>query len=212
MSEFLIQSFVTLLVIVNPFAVVAIFVMLTKNASVSTQRLVAKRSCLISLALLLIFAFVGDFLLSAMNISEAAFRITGGFLLLLSAIEMVRSNNDNDKHSLSECGELSRKQADDISVFPIAIPFVAGPGAITSTVILMRQAGEFGYIAELGLLAVVVSMIVITYCCLLCSDRIMKVLGVTGTNVLTRVFGIVLTAVCIQSIINGVIAASKLAN
>jgi multiple antibiotic resistance protein len=204
MFEFIIQAFVTLFVIINPFAAIPIFVSLTKNDSFSAKRAIAKRSCIISLILLFIFALLGDFLLKTMNISEGAFRITGGFLLLLSAMDMVRSKSSN-------CFDTGLDaSASDVSVFPLAIPFLAGPGAITSVVILMRQARQFGFTVEVALIALLIVMIFITFICLLLSDRLMKIFGITGTNVLTRVFGIVLSAVSIQNIINGVAEILKI--
>lgn len=204
MVDFFVQAFITLLVIINPFAVVPIFASLTKHDSFDIKKTVAKRSCLISIALLLLFAIIGDFLLGAMKISEAAFRITGGFLLLLSAIDMVRSKSDYTMSQNESCAQKTMTHVNDICVFPLAIPFLAGPGAITSTVVLMRHAEHIDMMAQLGLIFILIFVIALTYLCLLASDRILKKVGVTGTNVLTRVFGIVLSALCIQGIINGI--------
>ena len=197
MYNFLTESFVALLVIINPFAVVPVFSSLTAESSLIQKRYVARRSCIISILLLLLFAFIGDFLLKTLHITEAAFRITGGFLLLLTAIDMVRFD-------MTDKNDASCRAGQDISVFPIAIPFLAGPGAITSTVILMRQATTISMSAQVGFLILLLVMMLLTYVCLIVSDRIMRVVGVTGTNVLTRVFGIVLTALSLQSIINGI--------
>lgn len=210
MSDFIVQSFITLLVIINPFAAVPVFVSLTHKDTFETKKIVARRSCFISIILLLIFAFIGDFLLDAMKISEAAFRITGGFLLLLSAVEMVRSKPGHVSNEISNENSIHQhERLNNISVFPLAIPFLAGPGALTSTVLLMRQAQVIDIYAQVGLLVILVFMISFTYGCLIVSDRILKIVGLTGTNVLTRVFGIVLSALCVQSIINGILAAIK---
>lgn len=202
MHEFLWQTFVTLLVVIDPFAVVPVFISLTRNDSTTLKRKTAKKACLIGACLLVSFAFLGDKLLNAMNITEPAFRIAGGFLLLLAAIEMVVAKNTGLR---SPTGDETKEaiQRDDISVFPLAIPLIAGPGAITSTVVLMRQAESMGYLVQAGVVILAVFVIYITYLALKQGDRIMKLLGVTGTNVLTRVFGIILAALAVENILTG---------
>ena len=145
---------------------------------------------------------IGDKLLDAINITEPAFRIAGGFLLLLAAIEMVVAKNTGFR---SPTGDETKEaiERDDISVFPLAIPLIAGPGAITSTVVLMRQAEAMSYLAQAGVVALAILVIYITYLALKQGDLIMKLLGVTGTNVLTRVFGIILAALAVENILTG---------
>lgn len=209
MNEFLLQAFVTLLVIVNPFAVAPIFVSLTQNDTLTVKRRVAKKACLISVILLLAFAFAGDKLLDLMRISPEAFRITGGFLLLLAAIDMVLSKGGCAPEQSGDSKRDGHKH-DDICVYPLAIPLLSGPGALTSTVLLMREAHTLHFHAEIGVICVVLAVSAITLISLLLADRLMKVLGVTGTNVLTRVCGIILSAVSIDTIIKGVITVIKL--
>jgi multiple antibiotic resistance protein len=209
MNEFFLQALVTLLVIINPFAVVPIFVSLTQDDSFAVKKKIAKKACLISIILLLSFAFAGDKLLDLMRISPEAFRITGGFLLLLAAIDMVLSKGGSTKSSGNGSGGMDKR--DDISVYPLAIPLLAGPGALTSTVLLMREAHNIHLSAEISVIAVVILVMIITLTSLLLGDRLMKILGVTGTNVLTRVCGIILSAVSIDNIIKGVVAVIKLA-
>ena len=204
MNEFLLQAFVIMLVIVNPFAAVPVFVSLTQNDSFDTKKKVAKKTCFISVVLLLVFAFTGDKILDLMRISPDAFRITGGFLLLLAAINMVMSKDTGS----SDQGSGSPKY-DDISVFPLSIPLLAGPGALTSVVLLMREAQEMSISACFGLIAVLIVVVLITLGSLLVGDRLMRILGTTGTSVLTRVFGIIIAAVSIDSIIKGVLSVVK---
>lgn len=201
-SEFLWQTFVTLLVIIDPFVVVPVFISLTRNDTKAAKEKTAKKACKIAIILLVTFAFLGDKLLDVMDISEPAFRIAGGFLLLLAAIEMVVAKNTGFR---TPTGDETKEaiQKDDISVFPLAIPLLAGPGAITSTVVLMRQAETMGYLMQASVIAIVIFVLYLTYLCMRLGDRIMKVLGVTGTNVLTRVFGIIVAALAIQNIISG---------
>lgn len=208
MNEFILQAFVTLLVIVNPFAVAPIFVSLTQSDSFAVKRKIAKKACLISVILLLVFAFAGGKLLDLMRISPEAFRITGGFLLLLAAIDMVLSKGGS---ASSGDAKTDAHKHDDICVYPLAIPLLAGPGALTSTVLLMREANTMHFNAEIGVICVVLAVSAITLTSLLLGDRLMKILGTTGTNVLTRVCGIILSAVSIDNIIKGVITVIKLA-
>ncbi len=210
-NEFFLQAFVTLLVIVNPFSVVPIFVSLTQNDSVSVRRKVAKKACLISITLLLSFAFAGDMLLDLMRISPEAFRITGSLLLLLAAIDMVLSKGVCASNSSNQDASIDAGKRDDVSVFPLSIPLLAGPGALTTVVLLMREATELNFQAVIGVICVVFLVITIAWGSLLIGDRLMRVLGMTGTNVLTRVFGIILAAVSIDGILKGLIAVFKLA-
>ena len=208
MSQFLWQAFVTLFVVIDPFAVVPMFVALTRNETTANKRHTAFKSTVIATILLLSFAFVGDKLLDALSISEPAFRIAGGFLLLLAAIEMVVARASGIRTTTGDEDEEAAHR-DDISVFPLAIPLIAGPGALTSVVVLMRQAEVMDLKASLGVVLILMSVLLITYLSLLMSDRLMKLLGVTGTNVMTRVFGIILAALAVQNMINGIIMVVK---
>jgi multiple antibiotic resistance protein len=202
MNEFLWQAFVTLLVIIDPVAVVPMFVALTRNEPTSYKHRTALKATIIATVLLLTFAFMGDKLLDAMSISEPAFRIAGGFLLLLAAIEMVVVRQSGIRSTTGdETAEAVHRE--DISVFPLAIPLIAGPGALTSIVVLMRQAETINTTASLGVLIILIIVLCITYLSLLVGERLLKILGVTGTNVLTRVFGIILAALAVQNMING---------
>ena len=131
-----------------------------------------------------------------------------GFLLLLAAIEMVVARASGIRTTTGDEDEEAAHR-DDISVFPLAIPLIAGPGALTSVVVLMRQAEAMDLKASLGVVLILIAVLLITYLSLLISDRLMKLLGVTGTNVMTRVFGIILAALAVQNIINGIIMVVK---
>lgn len=208
MQGFLWQAFVTLFVIIDPLAVLPMFIALTRNESIAHKRRTALKASVIATILLLTFAFIGDKLLDAMGISEPAFRIAGGFLLLLAAIEMVIAKTSGIRSTTGdEAAEAAHR--DDISVFPLAIPLIAGPGGLTSIVVLMRQAEGISFLAELGVIIILIVVLLITYLSLLVGDRILRILGVTGTNVLTRVFGIILAALAIQNIITGVTVVVK---
>lgn len=203
MDDFLWQAFITLLVIIDPFMVVPVFIGLTKNDSSKQRQATAKKACIIAAVLLLFFGLAGDKLLDALGISQAAFRIAGGLLLLLAGIEMVMANPTNSRApNTVEEEEASHK--DDISVFPLAIPLIAGPGSMTSIVVLMREAENIGIVSQIGVITLGITVVIITYIAMRLSTKLMKLLGVTGMNVLTRVFGVIVAALATEHIVNGV--------
>jgi multiple antibiotic resistance protein len=137
-----------------------------------------------------------------MNIGLPAFRIAGGILLMLLSIDMVMARQTGLRATTAGEQEESTHRA-DISVFPLAIPLIAGPGALTSVVLLMGRAD--GDIMAQGLvLATLIAMLLITLACLLTASKVIRFLGVTGINVVSRVAGIVLAALAVQYVIDGV--------
>ena len=152
--------------------------------------------------LLLLFAFAGEILLRALGIGLPAFRIAGGVLLLLLAIDMLFAHRLGFQR-LTEGENREAGRADDISVFPLAIPLIAGPGALTTMVLLMgRTGGELT--AQMTLIGVLVVVLVITLGVLLAANRVVSVLGQTGVNVVSRILGILLAALAVQLILDGV--------
>lgn len=209
MVELLSTAFVTLIVIIDPFAVVPMYVALTRSQSADEKKATALKATAIGTIILISFAFAGDKLLDAMNISEPAFRIAGGFLLLLAAMEMVMARTSGGMQSTTGAETKEAIHRDDVSVFPLAIPLIAGPGAMTSVVVLMRKAEAMGPVAMAGIIGVLLLTLLLTYISLRAGDRMMETLGVTGTNVLTRVFGIILAALAVQFMINGAVEVVK---
>ncbi|MBY0461672.1 MAG: MarC family protein [Alphaproteobacteria bacterium] len=206
--EFFLQSFAAIFIVMEPFSVVAVFVGLTESLSILERREIAKKACLISFAFLMTFAFIGDELLKILDISQPAFRITGGILLFLVGLDMVLA-----KHSgLHATNNETIKEASprrDISIFPIAIPLIAGPGTLATMIIQMYQAASIGVFYQLAIVFSVVLMISFTYLILKYSDFVIKKLGTTGIDILTRVFGIFLIALSVQSLIFGFSMAFK---
>lgn len=211
-SDFLWQSFITLLVIIDPFAVLPVFINLVGDAPEKHRMKTARKATLIGVLLILLFAFLGDKLLDVMGISEPAFRIAGGGLLLLVAIDMVIAANEGSSRHPTDDERREASEREDVSVFPLAIPLIAGPGTLVSVVVLMRQAEIQGVVCQLSLILIIAVVVLITYLTLTFSDRIMRVLGVTGTNVLTRVFGIILASLAVQNIITGILTIIKNSN
>ncbi len=208
MSDFLWQAFVTLLVIIDPFMVVPVFMGLTRNDSSKHREKTAKKTCIIATILLVFFGLAGDKLLNVMGISQPAFRIAGGFLLLLAGIEMVMAKSTGSRTPTND-EEKEAIDSEDISVFPLAIPLIAGPGAMTSIVVLMREAEGMHFTAGIGVICIAIFVLILTYIAMRLGEKLMKIMGVTGMNVLTRVFGVIVAALATQHIVHGVTAVIK---
>jgi multiple antibiotic resistance protein len=199
------NAFVTLFVIIDPVALVPIFMGLTQRMTTHERNKSAGKACWISAILLVIFAIGGEWLLGLMGISEAAFQIAGGFLLMIASVEMVVAHHTG----MTSTTPPEQKEASfsrDITVFPLAIPLISGPGALT-TVILFMQEAENSLLDQFILVGIVIIVIGMTFVFLKIAPHIQKLLGVTGSNVVTRVFGIILTALATQFIITGVKSA-----
>lgn len=203
MSTGLLYGFVTLIVIIDPIGTATLFAGLTHDWTAGERRASAKRAVLVAGILMLIFGFGGEALLRALGISLAALRVAGGILLFLLATEMVLVKPSGVRGITgSERDEATHR--DDIAVFPLAFPLIAGPGAMTSMVLLMGNAHTATDIG--GLVAAVVAALAITLGALFAATRLVAVLGVTGTNVIGRVFGVVLAALAVQFVIDGIYA------
>ena len=200
MFEQLARFFVVFLVVVEPFSLLPLFVGQTEGIEEVQRRQMARRAVIISAVILTVFALVGGPFLKIMNINIESFRIFGGLLLFLIALEMVFARSPGTRTSSKEQQENEEKE--DISVFPLAFPFIAGPGALAT--ILLAFGGAAGN-PELftGLLVIVFVVLLITLGVLYLATPAMRVLGVTGTNVISRMFGVLLGALAVQYVIDG---------
>lgn len=210
-NEFLAQSimleqalkfFIVFFVVVEPISLIPVFSGLTDGASVAYKRKMALKSVLVASGILLLFALGGAAFLGAMGIALDSFRIFGGLLLFLIALEMVFARESGTRTSSDEKVE-SKKRA-DISVFPLAFPFMAGPGALTT---LLLWFGPIPVTQQpLQFLLMFGCALVVLACCLFAmrvAGPLMRVIGVTGTNVANRLFGVVLGALAVQFVIDG---------
>jgi len=202
--DYLISALVTLLVVVDPVGLAPTFLAVTHGLPAAARKQIAARACLIAGAILVGTALVGDWLLHQLGIGVPAFRIAGGLLLFAVASEMVLGVRIDRQSKQAE--EALEERVRNIAAFPLAIPLMAGPGAITATLLLAGQAG--GRPAMLGILlgAVVVVMLACLLVFLL-ANRIERLLGVTGNVVLSRLLGVILAALAVQYVIDGVRAA-----
>jgi multiple antibiotic resistance protein len=202
MLEHFIEVFSLLIVIIDPPGLLPVFLGLTQNKSLSEQRKIALKSCLVGFTVLITFTLSGDFILDKLGISEPAFRIAGALLMLLTAIDMVMAHHFGVSHPTA-AEEAEAHNRPDISVFPLGMPLIAGPGGMASVILLMRKV-EGQHWLELNVVAALCLVMVLTYLTLWFATPLSRFLGTTGANVLTRIFGIILAALAIQFIINGI--------
>lgn len=202
MSETIVVAFTTFFAVIGPIDVAVVFAALTTQNSPKEKRRIAFRGVLVGSVILLLFAFVGNPLLQYMGISLAALRTAGGILLLLVAIDMVFARSSGSTSTTDE-EEQEAQEKDDISVFPLATPLIAGPGAIGAVILLMANAA--GEPVEIGItVGVLLGMMILVYLLLLIATQVERVLGITGLQVISRVFGILLAALSVQFIFDGI--------
>ena len=196
------HAFILLFVVIDPVGLAPIFAALTSGESVANCKRMAVKGVIIAGIILVFFTLAGALLLHYLNINTASFSIAGGILLFLLAMDMVLVRHSGLRMTtLREHEEALHKT--DISVFPLAIPIIAGPGALT-TILLLQDAPVLSLetLVILGVLAVILAM---TLFMLLLAAKISGLLGETGTNVITRVLGVILTALAVQYILNGLL-------
>ena len=202
MEALIIHASVTFLVIIDPVGLAPLVASLTAGRTTQERRKAALPGMLVAAIVLYVFAFVGKALLPTLGVSLAAFRIAGGVLLFLVAIDMVFARHSGLRSTTSSEDEEAHRRH-DIAVFPLAIPLVAGPGAIASVMLLRGEAGG-SWLARGAVLIVLTLILLISYLFLLIATEVVELLGVTGTNVVGRVLGIVLASLAVQFIIDGV--------
>lgn len=208
MLETALVAFTTLFATVGPPDVAAVFAALTAKDAPERRRRYALRAILIAGAILLFFAVFGRLLLESLDITLAALRTAGGLLLFLIAVDLVFARDSGAvSTTLEEAAEAETSQ--DISVFPIATPLVAGPGTIGATIVLIAEAKP-DVIAMTIVLAMLVAVLAVTYVLMRLAEGVQRVLGVTGVHVISRIMGLLLAALAVQFVFDG-IAASPLA-
>lgn len=196
----IVAAFTTLFVIIDPPGLAPLFVALTQGMTALHRRAILIRAVIISFGLMIAFLFLGETLLGFIGISMPAFRIAGGILLFLTALEMLFQKRQARREG--NANDAATEHHDDPSVFPLAMPLIVGPGAITTIILLAGQAesaADFGIIA--GVLATVLAC-VFAFC--MASGLIERALGKTGINIVTRLLGMLLAALAIQFILDGI--------
>jgi multiple antibiotic resistance protein len=196
--QFYLTAFVTLFVIVDPIALAPLFVALTRGMDEAHRRTVALRACLIAVVLLTLFGLLGDKILAVIGISMPAFKISGGILLFITALDMLFERRTQRREG---------QQTDpnhDPSVFPLATPLIAGPGAFTTMILLVNNAPTSGIPHTLAIHGVMVLVVISAYLFFLAAGLIERALGRTGIIVITRLLGMLLAALSVQFVLDGI--------
>ena len=200
MSDELLKFFVLFFVVVEPITLVPLFAAITEGADEAFRRQMALKAVIVAGLVLLLFAVGGAWFLQIMGISMEAFRIAGGIMLFLIALEMVFARESGTRTTPKERDESIKRV--DVSVFPLAFPFIAGPGSL-AIVLLTFGASRADLPLSVGLFGVVIVVLAITYLLMRLTPLVMRVMGVTGGNVVNRLSGVVLAALAVQFIITG---------
>lgn len=190
---FLITAFVTLFVVIDPIGLTPIFVALTQGMTVEHRRAIAGRACAIAIGVLLIFGLAGEAVLGFLGISLPAFKVAGGALLFLTALDMLFERRQSRREDRVE-------ELPDPSVFPLALPLIAGPGAIAAMILLPDDDGWEALLAVSGVMIAVVAVVFLLF---LAAPILERALGRTGINIITRLLGMLLAALSVQFILDG---------
>lgn len=203
MLETAIVAFTTFFATIGPIDVAVLFAAMTPKASSAFRRSMAIRGTLVAGLILLTFALTGEFLLQTLGISLAALKMAGGILLLLIGIDMVFARSSGGTSTTrEETSEAVTKQ--DIAIFPLATPLIAGPGTMGATILLMANIrGQI--LAECMVLLSLAAVLFLTLTLLLVATKVQKIFGVTGMHVVSRVFGVLLTALAVQFMFDAII-------
>ncbi|MGO4915472.1 MarC family protein [Pseudogemmobacter sp. W21_MBD1_M6] len=193
--QVLIPAFVTLFVVIDPIGLAPLFVALTRGMDDQQRRSIGIRACLTGFVLLTLFGLLGEAVLGFVGISMPAFRIAGGILLFLTALDMLFERRTQRRQ-----GQTS--QANDPSIFPLATPLIAGPGAMATMILLVGQSGNDW--AAIGMIhLVMLSVIAVVFLLFLSASLLERGLGPTGINVVTRLLGMLLAALSVQFVLDG---------
>ena len=201
MLDLFLSAFVTLFVVIDPPGCAPIYAGLTTGASRAQARSMAIRASFIAGIILLIFALFGENLLAALHIELNAFRIAGGIMLFVIALDMVFEKRTQRREERAERVKAT-PEVEDVSVFPMAMPMIAGPGSIATVMLLMSRSE--GLEQTLVVLAALLGVLVLTLLALLAAGPLMKALGKSVEAVITRLLGVLLAALAAQYVIDGV--------
>ena len=208
MVELFLSAFVTLFVVIDPPGCAPIYAGLTKGATAAQQRTMAIRACLIAGVILVVFALFGEDLLGALHIELDSFRIAGGIMLFVIALDMVFEKRTQRREARAEkvaAENALTPEVDDVSVFPMAMPMLAGPGAIASVMLLTAKAP--GLENTLVVLAALAAVLVLTLLALIAASPLMRLFGARVEAVITRLLGVLLAALAAQYVIDGIRAS-----
>lgn len=209
--DLILNAFVTLFVTVDPIGNAPLFLGLTVGMTSIDRRMVAIRGCLVAFLILTLFAVTGTAILDAMGITINAFRVAGGLLLFYTAFEMIYEKRQERKEEVSKSAV--KAHIASISVFPLAIPLLAGPGTISATILLSSEmsaaATEHHWVGIVTLLGIILGLLILTAITLMAAEMLDKYIGNTGKLILTRLLGVLLAALSVQYVADGAMALFK---
>jgi multiple antibiotic resistance protein len=203
-TETMISAFTTLLVTVDPPGLAPLFLGLTQGMTRAQRQQVAIRGSVMGFAILTVFALFGASILGALGISMGAFRIAGGLMLFAIAFEMIFEKR-NERKEKTTGDAITKDHIHNLAVFPLAIPLIAGPGAISATVLISGTME--GLLGKAQLVAVIAVVLGLVFVSLYLAERLNRFLGVTGRALLTRLLGVLLAALSVQFVVDGVKSA-----
>ncbi|UBF29224.1 MarC family protein [Kovacikia minuta CCNUW1] len=193
---------VTLFVIIDPIGLVPLFLAMTKQETSQNRSRIILRGVIISGIILLSFIVLGQFLLDELGISLPAFMIAGGIILLIIGLKMVLED-EPEKQLMTTQPSPDEAATHDVAVFPLAMPFIAGPGAIMA-VVLLTDNDKFTVSEQIVTAGVLLGILVLTYLILLTSEWMQQILGNTGVNVVTRVMGLIVASLAVETLLEGI--------
>ncbi len=198
--SFSLLSLSAIFFVVDPMGAIPIFIAITRGDSPEKRRDMARRAAIVAFFVLTLFAVAGTLIFKVFGVTLGAFKVAGGLLLLLTAIEMLRAQPQRTRVTPEEQREGEEKE--DVAIFPLAIPLLAGPGSIATVTALMGRAGRKAFAVPV-ILSIALTCLA-SYLMLVAADRISRFLGVTGLNVMNRVIGLIIGALAVQFMFDGV--------
>ncbi len=204
MIELFVSAFITLFVVIDPPGCAPIYASMTTDANAQQRRSMAIRAVVVAGGILLVFALFGEALLSSLHIELNSFRIAGGIMLFLIALDMVFEKRTERREQRAQ-KVIETPEIEDVSIFPMAMPMIAGPGSIASVMLLVSQ--NEGLDRAMTILAALLAVLLLTLLALLTAGPLMKLLGAKAEAVITRLLGVLLAALAAQFVIDGLRAS-----
>ena len=198
--SFSLLSLSAIFFVVDPMGAIPVFIAMTRNDPAEKRRDMARRAAIAAFFVLTTFAVAGTLIFKVFGVTLGAFKVAGGVLLLLTSIEMLRAQQQRTRVTPEEAQEGLEKE--DVAIFPLAIPLLAGPGSIATVTALMGRAGR--KLFAVPVIASIALTCIASYLMLVAADRISRFLGVTGLNVMNRVIGLIIGALAVQFMFDGV--------
>ena len=196
---FLLVALTSIFFLVDPFAAIGTFLAITANVEAQKRKLLARKASITCFVVLTTFALVGKFIFKLFGITLPAFEIAGGLILLLIGLDMLQAKRSATQEASGDKEEAAEKE--DVGIVPLGIPMLAGPGAISSVMVLVGQAAKLWEVVTI--VGVIAFTAYISYVVLASADRVRKVMGETGIRILVRIMGLLLVALAVQFFVNG---------